>query len=65
MLCTKSTGTGVVVLKALGNDVDVNIPTETFKVGVVYYIYLKELIDDDGNGVEFIGYQYQSHPFAF
>ena len=62
VLCTKSTGSGFCKIQLLGNDEPVELPSQAFRQGVVYYMYFKKLIDDDGGNLKFVGYQYQEHP---
>ncbi len=63
LLCTASTGSGNVEIQALGNDTPVVFPSNAFIKGVVYYIYLKKLVSDDGGAVSFVGFQYNAYPF--
>lgn len=65
LLCTKGGTAGNVVLRCLGDNSDVTIPSTTFKQGVVYPLYLKELVDDNGGDVEFIGLRYRSAPLTY
>jgi len=65
VLCTRSTGTGTCKISALGNPVPVEVPSQSFRQGVVYYIYLRQLVDDDGGNLSFLGYQYAQHPQFF
>lgn len=66
LLCIKSSGVAPVTIQALGNPdtspEGVIMTADVFKVGVVYYIYLKRLIDDASGTVAFVGYQYPSRP---
>lgn len=63
MLCTAS-GAGSVVIRALGNDSDITIPGVAFVEGVVYYIYLKKLVDDNSGAFKFVGYRYKQTPLT-
>lgn len=65
LLCTKGGTTGNIQLTLLGMDTPITIPSATFKQGVVYYFYLKELVDDDGGDVTFVGMKYNNHPMVF
>jgi len=64
LLCTKSAGAGNIIMKARGNDTGVTMPSDAFVVGVIYYIYLGELVDDDSGNVEFIGFRYHAMPMV-
>lgn len=64
LLCTSSTGAGNIKLRALGNNSDITIPAAAFKQGVVYYLYLKKLVDDGGGAVTFVGYKYKQYPMV-
>lgn len=64
LLCTKSGTSGNVQIKTLGMDEPIDIPAATFKQGVVYYMYLKELVDDNSGDVKFVGFKYKSHPMV-
>lgn len=64
LLCTKGGTTGDVQIKTLGMDEPIDIPAATFKQGVVYYMYLKELVDDNGGDVKFVGFKYKSYPMV-
>lgn len=64
LLCTKSSGVAPVAMRALGNNSDVTFTADVFKVGVVYYIYLKTLTLDGGGTVEFVGYRYANRPMV-
>lgn len=63
--CVESTTTGTIKLHPLGNELPVSIPCNAFKVGVVYYIYLKKLLDDNEGKVKFIGYKYKECPIQY
>lgn len=65
LLCTASTGSGNVKIRALGNGSDITIPCAAFVEGVVYYIYLKKLVDDNSGAVKFVGYRYGNNPLVF
>lgn len=66
LLCTKSAGAGNVKMQARGNTAqstgDITIPSVAFVVGVVYYIYLSVLTDDDSGNVKFVGFRYPAMP---
>lgn len=63
--CIESTDVGVVKIMSLGNDMPVTVPAGAFRQGVVYYMYLKQLVEDAGGKVKFIGYQYATHPSIY
>jgi hypothetical protein len=65
LLCTKSSGTAPITIQAPGNATPITINADTFKVGVVYYFYLKMLVDDASATVAFVGYRYPSRPMIF
>jgi hypothetical protein len=60
MFCT-ATNSGTTKVRLLGDTADISFPSGSFKQGVVYYVYLKKLVDDGGGS--FIGYLYQQYPF--
>lgn len=62
--CVKSTNTGNIVIQPLGNENPVTIPCSAMKEGVVYYIYLKKLLDDNNGAVKFMGYKYKDYPIT-
>lgn len=64
LLCTKGGTAGNISIKTLGMDDPIEIPSQTFKQGVVYYMYLKELVDDNGEDVKFVGFKYKNHPLV-
>jgi hypothetical protein len=64
LLCVKSSGTGLVQIKALGNDTPIDFTADVFKVGVVYNIYLSTLVADAGGTVGFVGYQGSGYPLS-
>ena len=65
LLCTKGGTSGDVEIKLLGNSSAITIPATTFKQGVVYYMYLKELVDDNSADVKFVGFRYNNHPMVY
>ena len=62
VLCTKSTGDGYCKIKLLGDEHPVEMLSQSFRQGVVYYIYIKELVEDDGGNLKFVGFQYPKSP---
>lgn len=64
LFCIESSGVGNIKIRSLGNDSDITIPAAAFKQGVVYYMYLKELVDDNGGAVKFVGYKYKTYPMV-
>ena len=65
LLCTKSGTAGNIELKLLGMANSILIPSATFKQGVIYYFYLKELVDDNSGDVTFVGMKYNNSPQIF
>lgn len=65
LLCTKGGTSGNIQIRLLGDSSAVTIPSMTFKQGVVYYMYLAELVNDNGGDVTFVGYKYSAHPLVF
>jgi hypothetical protein len=63
LFCTANS-TGNTVVRALGapddGSADITFPSGSFKQGVVYYMYLKNLVAD--GGAAFVGYQYAALP---
>jgi hypothetical protein len=64
VLITESATTGSITLECLGNEEPVTIPCNALKVGVVYNIYLKKLITDNGGAVKMMGFRYSTHPLT-
>ncbi len=62
LLCTQSTGTGYCKIQLIGNDTPVEMPSQSFRQGVVYHMYLKTLVDDDDKNLKFVGFQYKEPP---
>ena len=62
LLCVKSTGAGSVQIQALGDTAPITFTADVFKVGVIYPIYIKKLVDDAGGSVGFVGFKYSAHP---
>jgi len=66
LLCTTGGTAGNVVLQLLGDpDAGVTMPATTFKQGVIYPMYLRKLIDDNGGNVAFVGLRYRSSPLVY
>lgn len=65
LLCTKGGTAGNIELKLLGMTDPISIPAATFKQGVIYYFYLKELVSDNGGDVKFVGVKYNNFPLVF
>lgn len=65
LLCTKGGTSGNISLMLLGMTDPILIPATTFKQGVVYYFYLKELVDDNSGDVTFVGMKYNNSPQVF
>jgi len=63
--CVESCNTGTVSIHALGNENPTEIPCNAFKAGVVYYIYLKKLLNDNDGKVKFVGYKYKEAPIQY
>jgi len=65
LLCTKGGTAGDIQIQLLGMDAPITIPATTFKQGVIYYFYLKILVDDNAGDVKFVGMKYNNHPQIF
>lgn len=63
--CVESCNTGTVSIHPLGNENPIEVPCNAFKPGVVYYIYLKKLLNDNDGKVKFIGYRYKDNPMTY
>lgn len=63
--CVESCNTGTVKIHPIGNQNPIEIPCNAFKAGVVYYIYLKKLVDDCEGKVKFVGYKYRENPIQY
>lgn len=65
LLCTKGGTSGNIQIQLLGMDSPITIPSTTFKQGVVYYMYLKKLVDDNSGDVTFVGLKYANSPAVY
>ncbi len=63
--CVASCSTGSIKIQPLGNENPIEIPCNALKPGVVYYIYLKKILDDCEGQVKFIGYKYKEAPIQY
>lgn len=65
LLCTKGGTAGNIQIQLLGMSAPISIPSTTFKQGVVYYLYLAILVDDNSGDVTFVGMKYNNSPMIF
>jgi hypothetical protein len=65
LLCTKGGTSGNIEIQLLGMGSPISIPATTFKQGVVYYMYLKKLVDDNSGDVTFVGFRYANSPAVY
>lgn len=65
IFCT-TTNSGNTVIRSLGalddGSEDITFPAGSFKQGVIYYIYLKQLVSD--GGATFVGLKYTTMPVS-